>query len=155
MQLARQALKARDGKTSWLEDWFDVEWVGPEPIAELQFAKVFGRRWRFDRAWPDHQIALELDGWGHQKSNRYLADIDKGNAAALLGWRVFHITDRMIKAHDGEEAHQILDVIGALLEEKHEIQRRDLAGVEGFEADISHDQAGRPNATRFLDGGTQ
>ncbi|MBN1399644.1 MAG: hypothetical protein JXA74_02335 [Anaerolineae bacterium] len=72
--------------------------VGIEPAAcEHVFAPP--RRWRFDYAWPDLKLAVELDGFGHHKLNRYLGDVEKGNAAILLGWRVLHVTTAMV--HDG------------------------------------------------------
>lgn len=34
----------------------------PEPDTEHYFAKELGRRWRFDYAWPDRMLALEIEG---------------------------------------------------------------------------------------------
>lgn len=38
----------------------------PSPTRELRFAPP--RRWRFDLAWPDHMIALEVDGGTYGRS---------------------------------------------------------------------------------------
>lgn len=55
------------------------------------------RRWRFDYAIPSHKIALEVEGgvWTggrHTSPKGFLGDIEKYNAATLLGWRVFRTT---------------------------------------------------------------
>jgi very-short-patch-repair endonuclease len=52
------------------------------------------RRWRFDFAWPEKRVALEVEGgaWVGGRHNRaagFQADAEKYNAAAAAGWRVF------------------------------------------------------------------
>lgn len=69
----------------------------PEPVPEFEFAKEAGRKWKFDWAWPSKAIALEIEGgiWRGGRHNRpigFLKDMEKYNAAALLGWRVFRCT---------------------------------------------------------------
>ncbi|NML34531.1 hypothetical protein HHL14_27325 [Paraburkholderia sp. G-4-1-8] len=63
----------------------------PAPVREHQFDSV--RRWRFDFAWPDVRLAVEVEGgtWTggrHTRGSGYAADCEKYNAAALAGWRV-------------------------------------------------------------------
>lgn len=67
----------------------------PEPVAELQFHPT--RKWRFDWCWPTRMVALEVEGgiWTrgrHTRGQGYLQDIDKYNAAQLLGWKVLRTT---------------------------------------------------------------
>lgn len=55
------------------------------------------RKWRFDYAIPEHKIALEVEGgvWTggrHTSPKGFLGDIEKYNAATLMGWRVFRTT---------------------------------------------------------------
>ena len=55
------------------------------------------RRWRFDFAIPQYKIAIEIDGgvWTYGRHNRsagYIADMEKFNAAASLGWVVLKFT---------------------------------------------------------------
>ena len=55
------------------------------------------RKWRFDYAFPAYKVAVEIDGgvWQYGRHNRpqgYLADLEKFNAAAALGWRVLKFT---------------------------------------------------------------
>lgn len=67
----------------------------PAPFGEYRFA--YPRRWRFDFAWPDALVAVELEG-GHFVSGRhsrgvgFRQDCDKYNAAVLAGWRVLRFT---------------------------------------------------------------
>ncbi len=66
-----------------------------ECVKEYRFHPV--RRWRFDYAIPSHKIALEVEGgvWTggrHTSPKGFLGDIEKYNAATLLGWRVFRTT---------------------------------------------------------------
>ena len=80
----------------------------PEPshhagsaLGELVFAPP--RWWRFDLAWPERMLAIEVDGgvWSggrHTRGAGFVADCEKLNTATLLGWRVLrfpgpHITD--------------------------------------------------------------
>ena len=67
----------------------------PTPERQFYFAKPVGRKHRFDFAWPEHKLAVEVDGGtimarkgvavGHHSS---LRDYRKRNLAVLLGWRV-------------------------------------------------------------------
>lgn len=86
------------------------------PVAEHLFAlEAAGRRWRFDWAWIDQRIALEVEGGyamqarckcgqaahcracgrpvmgggRHTRAAGFLEDMDKYNTAAILGWRVY------------------------------------------------------------------
>jgi hypothetical protein len=67
----------------------------PEPLAEHRFDPK--RRWRFDFAWPDHKVALEVDGGvfangRHTRGSGFVKDMEKLNAAAIAGWRVVRVT---------------------------------------------------------------
>jgi very-short-patch-repair endonuclease len=74
----------------------------PAPVEELEFAKTIGRKWRFDFAWPEQMVALEVEGatFAHGRHSRGAgmeADCEKYNTAVLLGWRVIRVTDKMIR----------------------------------------------------------
>jgi hypothetical protein len=67
----------------------------PEPVAELRFAPP--RRWRFDWAWPEQKLALEVQGGlfsngRHVRGAALLKEHEKLNAAAARGWRVMFTT---------------------------------------------------------------
>jgi len=73
----------------------------PEPQRELRFHDT--RRWRFDLAWPVLRIAVEVDGgiWNYGRHNRasgWLADQEKLNEAAILGWRILHVTPAQVNS---------------------------------------------------------
>jgi hypothetical protein len=73
----------------------------PDPVEEFRFAPP--RRWRFDLAWPERKLAVEVEGgvWTggrHTRPAGYLKDIEKYNEASILGWRLVRITPAMIKS---------------------------------------------------------
>lgn len=66
----------------------------PAPVAEHRFHTK--RRWRFDFAWPDSLIALEIEGgvWSHGRHVRgkgYKSDLEKYSTAAVMGWAVIRV----------------------------------------------------------------
>lgn len=67
------------------------------PVPEHRFDEVGKRRWRFDYAWPDQKVAVEVEGgiWTsgrHTRGKGFLEDMTKYNAATAQGWRVFRVT---------------------------------------------------------------
>ena len=71
----------------------------PLPVAEHRFHPT--RLWRFDYAWPAQKIALEVEGgiWTggrHISPAGFIADLEKYNAAAVLGWRIIRLTPKSI-----------------------------------------------------------
>lgn len=86
----------------------------PDPESEYKFHPT--RKWRFDLAWPDHHIAVEIEGglYGGRKSKKdgsptqcpecgrwppgahssitgIRRDIEKYNAAQALGWQLYRV----------------------------------------------------------------
>lgn len=67
-----------------------------DPVCEYKFCET--RRWRFDFAWLERKIAVEIEGgtWTggrHTRGSGFAKDCEKYNHAALDGWRVFRFTD--------------------------------------------------------------
>ncbi len=66
----------------------------PEPVTEWAFAKALrSRGWKFDYAWPELRVALEVEGGGwiggrHNSGMGSLEDMEKYNTAIELGWFV-------------------------------------------------------------------
>lgn len=59
------------------------------------------RKWRFDFAYPDIKLAIEVEGgiWlggRHVHPIGFSKDCEKYNAAAKQGWRVFRLVPQMI-----------------------------------------------------------
>lgn len=84
----------------------------PRPEREYRFCTE--RRWRFDFAWPESNLACEVEGgtWSrgrHTRGAGFEKDCEKYNAATLDGWRVLRVTGKMIT--DGTA----LDAIEALI----------------------------------------
>jgi very-short-patch-repair endonuclease len=62
-------------------------------IDQRQFKFHATRKWRFDFAWPQFMLAVEIDGGifsrgRHVSPGGFIADCEKTNAAALDGWTV-------------------------------------------------------------------
>lgn len=72
----------------------------PAPVRELVFAPP--RRFRFDFAWPDHKLAVEVDGGvfsggRHTTGAGYTRDCEKFALAAINGWSVIRCTSSQVK----------------------------------------------------------
>lgn len=69
------------------------------PIAEYRFHPT--RKWRFDLAWPERLVAVEVDG-GTWISGRHTTGVGiegdalKQSEAGALGWRVLRVTRTMV-----------------------------------------------------------
>ena len=73
------------------------------PTPEREFLFHPTRRWRFDFAWPEFHVAVEVDGatWSggrHTRGKGFEADAEKLNAATSLGWRVYRYTATRIRS---------------------------------------------------------
>ena len=71
----------------------------PHPHREYRFHDT--RLWRFDYAWPQFSVALEQEGaiWTrgrHTRGSGFLKDIEKYNAASVMGWRVVRVTPQTL-----------------------------------------------------------
>jgi very-short-patch-repair endonuclease len=64
------------------------------PLGRFQFElTVGGRRRRIDFAYPEHRIAVEIDGYEwHSGRDQFTDDRVRDNALQLAGWRVLRFT---------------------------------------------------------------
>jgi len=75
---------------------FQAKAVGlPAPELELRFHPT--RRWKFDLAWPEQRVAVEVDGgvWTggrHVTGTGATKDAEKYSEAAAMGWRIVRVT---------------------------------------------------------------
>jgi very-short-patch-repair endonuclease len=63
----------------------------PIPCAEYKFHPT--RKWRFDFCYPENKLAIEIEGGifskgRHVQGAGYIGDMQKYNAATLLGYRI-------------------------------------------------------------------
>lgn len=85
----------------------------PKPREQFKFHDT--RRWTTDFAWPEKRLIVEIEGgiWrrgggAHTHPSNVLRDIEKYNAAALLGYRLFRFSDRELK---NGEAMRIMKLV--------------------------------------------
>jgi len=72
-----------------------------------EYRVIPSRRWRFDYAYPQYRIGIEIHGgiWirgGHTRGSGFIKDREKMNHAAIAGWLVleFPIITRGTLPHD-------------------------------------------------------
>ena len=73
----------------------------PDPATELLFHPK--RKWRFDYAWEEQKLALEVhggihSGGRHTRGRGFVEDRAKMNEATLVGWTVLEVTPEHIKS---------------------------------------------------------
>lgn len=74
--------------------------VGLIPAREYRFSPP--RFWRFDFAFPERKVAVEIEGGvynggRHTRGSGFVADCEKYNRAATLGWRVLRFPTHEVK----------------------------------------------------------
>lgn len=76
---------------------------GPHYLLEKEypFAKMLGRKWRFDFALIQPAIAVEIEGgiWNHGahvRGKHFESDMSKYNEAVRLGWRVLRFSTKQV-----------------------------------------------------------
>lgn len=89
----------------------------PTPELQHRFAHHLGRQYRFDFAWPERLLAVEVDGgrWLVRRGkngrpvpvgfHNHIDDYRKLNLAARLGWRVMRFMPEMIRS--GEAVQEL------------------------------------------------
>jgi very-short-patch-repair endonuclease len=72
----------------------------PATVTEHRFHPL--RQWKFDLAFVDAQLAVEVDGGGfvegrHTRGRGLEKDAEKFAEAAILGWTVLRVTPRQVR----------------------------------------------------------
>lgn len=83
----------------------------PPRATEHRFAKSIGRQWRFDFAFPDYMLAVEIEGLvvrriagemvctgRHASVQGFREDCLKYASAAVLGWNVIRFEQSQVRA---------------------------------------------------------
>lgn len=98
-----------------------ILWGLPKPEREHRFHPV--RRFRFDFAWPDKKLAVEVEGilFGeggrHQRGMGYANDCHKYNLAIEAGWTVMRVPSIWLKGGYGEAMAVVEKVLREGLDE--------------------------------------
>lgn len=79
-----------DAFAFWMRQYRDI----PEPVREYRFHPT--RKWRFDFAFIDEKVAVEIEGvvkqgGRHQTIQGFLKDAEKYEAAHQHGWTVYRV----------------------------------------------------------------
>lgn len=114
----RQAARGRvaDLPARFVQAWQALAPQGlPAPIREHRFHPV--RRWRFDLAFIDHRVAVEIDGatWTqgrHTRGSGFILDCEKLNTAAAMGWRVLRFPSTVLNSRPADCVALVQQAIG-------------------------------------------
>ena len=73
----------------------------PAYVTEHRFHTT--RRWRFDYAWPEIKLAVEVHGGTytngrHTRGGGFTVDREKMNEAAIYGWTVLEVTSAQVRS---------------------------------------------------------
>jgi very-short-patch-repair endonuclease len=69
------------------------------------------RKWRFDFAFEEAKLAVEVEGFGrHQRMGGFIEDCTKYNEAAKLGWKVLRYPTAAVLR--GDAINDVLSVLG-------------------------------------------
>lgn len=95
------------------EHRFAAEHVGlGKGIRErLQLAQL--KDWRFDFAWPELKVAVEVEGGGwtngrHTRGAGFEGDLVKYDRAMRLGWSVYRCSPAMVRNGDALKTIELL-----------------------------------------------
>lgn len=104
-----------DLEAEFLKIWCEVTRL-PLPDQEVQFHPE--RKWRFDFAWIEQRVAVELQGGtfmpgksGHTSGRGIQRDCEKGNAATLLGWRVLQFTTQDLRQRPVQCCDEVVSLL--------------------------------------------
>lgn len=121
-ELKKQATKAKRAKKqrqpSSLESAFNaLAKLAALPPYETEYRFAPPRRWRFDMAWPEEKVAVELEGgiWTggrHSRGKGMQEDMEKYNAATSLGWKVLRYSTNDLRDKPLVMMEQVKQALG-------------------------------------------
>jgi very-short-patch-repair endonuclease len=85
---------------AWFLPMLQERW--PDAVAEFRFHPT--RKWRSDFSIPSKRLLIEVEGGifsggRHTRGAGFMGDMEKYNAAAILGYRVLRYSPQQLKAH--------------------------------------------------------
>lgn len=90
MKYCGKSEKSSSRETPRVEDLLAdaiLERVGYRPEREYRFTPL--RNWKFDLAFPDQMLAVEIAGRYHLTHKRFRQDCERNNFAQQAGWQVW------------------------------------------------------------------
>jgi len=115
--------KKQDLEQKFLDVWMaytTTKLIGFDPpVREFRF--VPPRRWRFDFAFPNRKVAVEIEGlvskWNrheqghHQTTEGYRSDCEKYREASKLGWLVLRYTGQELVQRPVQIVEEVVEVL--------------------------------------------
>jgi len=103
---------------AWVKDYGSLGM--PLPTLQHQFHPT--RKWKFDFAFVEQRLAIEIQGGafvngGHNRAPQQAKDYEKHNAAVSLGWRVLFFNTMQLKDIDS-----VVDFVAEVLSNAKELQ---------------------------------
>jgi very-short-patch-repair endonuclease len=115
---------AKGQRKAQLEQRFIEAWCRlfpslPRPTMQHKFHKT--RLWRFDFAWVDQRLAVEIQGGafvggGHNRGFQQAKDYEKQRAAVKLGWRLLPFNTK-----DMDDADECATFVAEILTNAKEV----------------------------------
>jgi len=100
----------------FLYHWRIIASEQQEPIEEHNFDALWGRKHRFDFAFPESLVAVEIEGnaWNVKGGGKHMQerDLEKYNIAAAMGWRVLRFSPSMLK----KDPYECINIVVEALE---------------------------------------
>lgn len=107
---------------------FDVACGGTESEAERLFADLLNlheitgwcsqlpfRGYAIDFAFPEHKLAVEINGWAfHRSHKRWMSDQNKSNALTAAGWSVLNFTWHHLTEDPEAVITAVAELVGGL-----------------------------------------
>lgn len=93
---------------------FAAHHVGLGPGIKDRLKRAGLQDWRFDAAYPDLLLAIEVEGGGwtggrHTRGAGFAGDLRKYDAAMRLGWTVYRCAGELIKSGQAVKTiHQLI-----------------------------------------------
>lgn len=120
MKRFKKTLEAKESEAerAFLTRWLQLSTLdGGVVYMYREYKFVPTRNWRFDFAWPEQRVAVEIEGGvymrvsGHTSATGYQKDCAKYNAAIEAGWVVLRYTPQMVERDPESCIRQIEAVI--------------------------------------------